>query len=163
MVSTSVNTRSNKVDPRGQRFAAALTTLLFAVVLVIAPSVVAFALLAWQLVTFALGVTRGPAATPYAAFFRTLVRPRLGPPAELEDARPPRFAQAVGLGFTVVALAAYGVGVPVLGVIATAMALAAAFLNAAFGYCLGCEVYLLIKRVGDRRPDNRREPVELAR
>jgi len=148
------------VDPRGQRFAAALTTLLFAVVLVTAPSVLAFVLLAWQLVTFVLGVTRGPGSTPYAVLFRTLVRPRLGPPAELEDAGPPRFAQGVGLAFTVVALAAYAVGLPLLGVIATAMALAAAFLNAAFGFCLGCEIYLLIKLAGDRRSDHRPEPVE---
>src|SRR4051794_40657525 len=139
------------VDPRGQRFAAALTTLLFAVVLVTAPSAVAFVLLAWQLAAFVLGVTRGPGATPYAALFKALVRPRLGPPDELEDARPPRFAQGVGLGFTVVALAAYAVGVPLLGVIETAMALAAAFLNAAFGYCLGCEISLLIKRISARR------------
>ena len=160
MVSTTAGPRSSSVDPRGQRFAAALTTLVFAVVLVTAPSVVAFVLLAWQLVTFVLGVTRGPGTTPYAALFRTVVRPRIGPPAELEDARPPRFAQGVGLGFTVVALAAYAVGLPVLGIIATAMALAAAFLNAAFGYCLGCEVYLLIKRAGDRRSVQRSEPVE---
>ena len=74
------------------------------------------------------------------------MRPRLAPPAELEDPAPPRFAQAVGLGFALVALAGYLVGAPLLGALATGAALAAAFLNAAFGFCLGCELYLLILR-----------------
>ena len=78
------------------------------------------------------------------------MRPRLGPPAELEDAAPPRFAQAVGLGFAVVALVGYGAGLDLLGAIATGFALAAAFLNAVFGFCLGCEVYLLLQRL---KPD----------
>ncbi len=73
------------------------------------------------------------------------------PPAELEDAAPPRFAQAVGLGFAVVALLGYVAGVDLLGAVATGFALAAAFLNAAFGFCLGCEVYLLLQRARPAR------------
>jgi hypothetical protein len=78
--------------------------------------------------------------------YRRLVRPHLGPPAELEDPRPLRFAQVVGLVFTLVALGGAVSGAAVLTVAATAMALAAAFLNAAFGICLGCEAYLLLRR-----------------
>jgi hypothetical protein len=138
-----VGSASGLIDPRGQRFAAALTVVLLAVALVAAPSPLTVVLLGVQLVVFGVGVSIGPAATPYAWLFRTLVRPRLGPATELEDSRPPRFAQAVGLGFTAVALVGYAVGVPLLGAVAAGMALAAAFLNAAFCFCLGCELYLL--------------------
>lgn len=138
------------VDPRGQRFAAALTSAVLVAALLLAPSAATVALLAGQLVVFALGVTLGPARSPYAWLFRTLLRPRLGPPAEVEDARPPRFAQAVGLGFATVALLGYAAGLAPLGTAAAALALAAAFLNAVFGYCLGCEVYLALRRARAR-------------
>ena len=134
------------IDPRGPRFGAALTTLVLAVALLAAPSTLTVVLLGVQTVLFAAGALRGVARTPYSWLFRTLLRPRLGAPTELEDAAPPRFAQAVGLGFALVALAGYLVGAPLLGAVATGAALAAAFLNAAFGFCLGCEVYLLAKR-----------------
>ena len=136
-----------QIDPRGQRLAAALTTVLLAVALVVSPSVATIGLLLMQLGVFAIGALVGPASTPYAWLFRTLVRPRIGPPAETEDAAPPRFAQAVGLGFAVVAVVGYAVGLPLLGAVAAGMALAAAFLNAAFGFCLGCEMYLLLHRL----------------
>ena len=140
----------SQVDPRGQRFAAAVTVVLLAVALVVAPSALTIALLAFQLGVFFIGGWAGPASTPYAWVFRTLVRPRLGAPKELEDAAPPRFAQLVGLGFVTVALLGYAVGLPLLGAIAAGMALGAALLNAAFGFCLGCEMYLLITRARAR-------------
>jgi uncharacterized membrane protein YjdF len=136
-----------QIDPRGPRFVASLTTVVLAVALVAAPSAVTVGLLVVQAGVFAVGAAYGVQRTPYAWVFRTLVRPRLGAPRELEDAAPPRFAQTVGLGFTVVALAGYLTGADLLGAVATAFALAAAFLNAAFGFCLGCEVYLLARRV----------------
>lgn len=142
--------RPAQVDPRGQRFAASLTTVVFAVALVTAPSTLSLALLGAQLVFFALGAFVGPASTPYAWVFKTLVRPRIGAPRETEDATPPRFAQAVGLAFAVVALAGYLAGAELVGAVAAGMALAAAFLNAAFGFCLGCEMYLLFKRTSVR-------------
>ncbi len=92
----------------------------------------------------------GPARTPYSWLFRTFVRPRLQPPAELESAGPPTFAQGVGLVFAVVALTGYAVGAPLLGSVAAGLALAAAFLNAAFDYCLGCELYLVLRRLAAR-------------
>lgn len=138
---------STRIDPRGPRFAATLTTVLLAAVLLTAPSVIATALLAVQAVLFAAGALGGIQRTPYAWLFKRLVRPRLAPPIELEDARPPRFAQTVGLGFAVVGLAGFLTGADLLGLVATGFALAAAFLNAAFGFCLGCEVYLLLRRL----------------
>lgn len=131
-----------RVDPRGPRFAAVLTTLVLCLVLVTDSGV----LLVAQAVVFALGAVLGLRWSPYGRVYRRLVRPRLGPPQELEDERPPRFAQAVGLGFAIVGAAGYLSGVTWLGIAASAAALAAAFLNAAFGYCLGCELYLLAVR-----------------
>lgn len=138
---------STRIDPRGPRFAATLTTALLAAVLLTAPATIATALLAVQAVLFAAGALGGIQRTPYAWLFKRLVRPRLAPPTELEDARPPRFAQTVGLGFAVVGLAGFLTGADLLGLVATGFALAAAFLNAAFGFCLGCEVYLLLRRL----------------
>jgi uncharacterized protein DUF4395 len=136
-----------QVDPRGQRFAAALTTVLLAVALVAAPSTLTVVLLVVQAALFATAVLAGVTRTPYAWLYRSAVRPRIGPAGELEDAAPPRFAQGVGLAFSLVALVGFLTGADLLGTVATGFALAAAFLNAAFGLCLGCEVYLLARRV----------------
>ena len=118
--------------------------------LVASPSTLSTVLVAAQLVVFATGSLLGPARTPYSFVFRTLVRPRLGAPRELEDARPPRFAQTVGLAFAAVSLAGFLTGAAVAGAVAAGLALAAAFLNAAFSFCLGCEMYLLITRARSR-------------
>lgn len=138
----TTSTSATLIDPRGPRFAASLTTVLLAVILVTQSGW----LLAAQAVLFGIGAFAGVQRTPYAALFRRFVRPRLAPPAELEDARPPRFAQSVGLGFAVVGVLGALLGSTPLFLIATAFAFGAAFLNAAFGYCLGCEVYLIIRR-----------------
>ena len=135
------------IDPRGPRVVATVTAIVLAVALLTAPSAVTIGLLAFQALVFAIGALRGVQHTPYSWLFRALVRPRLGPPAELEDPAPPRFAQGVGLGFALVALVGYLGGAPLVGALATGAALAAAFLNAAFGLCLGCEMYLLGKRL----------------
>lgn len=145
-----VETTTPVVDPRGQRFSAWLTTGLLVAALLLAPSTATVLLLAFQLAAFASGVLLGPARTPYAWLFKTFVRPRLGPPVDTEDARPPRFAQAVGLAFAAVALLGYAAGAPVVGAVAAGMALGAAFLNAAFGFCLGCEMYLRIAKLRAR-------------
>ncbi len=135
-----------QIDPRGPRFAATITTLVLAAALLLAPSAATIVLLAAQAVFFAMGAAFGVQRTPYGWFFRTFLRSRLSWPTELEDAAPPRFAQAVGLAFAVVALAGYLTGADLLGAVATGFALAAALLNAVFGFCLGCELYLLLKR-----------------
>lgn len=145
MSSTStVNT--DQVDVRGPRFAAWITTaVLLAVLLTATVSVPAAAvLLAAQAVVFAIGALRGPRQHPYGRLFAAVVAPRLGPVTEREPAAPLRFAQLVGLLFAGVALAGFVAGAPLLGVIATGLALAAAFLNAAFGICLGCQIYPLV-------------------
>jgi len=138
------------IDPRGPRFAATLTSVVLALVLLTAPGTLATVLLAAQAGVFAVGAVAGAQHTPYSLLFRTRLRPRLGPPGELEDAAPPRFAQGVGLGFVLVGLLGLLTGLTTLGLVAVGFALAAALLNAATGFCLGCEVYLLIKRVQHR-------------
>ena len=131
------------VDPRGVRFAAALTTAVLAVVLLTGSGW----LLAAQAVVFALGAFAGLRFAPYSVLYRVLLAPRLAPPTEREDAAPVRFSQLVGFAFAVVGVAGYLTGLTVIGVVATAFALAAAFLNAAFGFCLGCEMYAVIARI----------------
>ncbi|GAA1393752.1 DUF4395 domain-containing protein [Pseudonocardia kongjuensis] len=132
-----------RLDPRGVRFSAALTTVVLALVLVSGSGLLAIA----QAVVFAVGAVAGMRFAPYGALYRVLLAPRLGPPTEWEDAAPVRFSQTVGLVFTVVAAAGYLTGLTALGVVAAAAALVAAFLNAAFGYCLGCEMYGLLARL----------------
>lgn len=134
------------IDVRGPRFAAALTAAVLAVVLITGSGT----LLALQAVVFAVGALAGVQRSPYGWAFRVLVRPRIGPPTATEDAAAPRFAQAVGLLFAAVGLAGYLAGPQWLGMAATGCALAAAFLNAAFAYCLGCEVYLAVRRTVGR-------------
>ena len=136
------------IDPRGPRFAAALTTVVLAIVLLTGN----VWLLAAQTVVFAIGAFIGLQCTPYAAVYRGLVRPRLAPPSELEAAAPPRFAQGVGFGFGVVGTIALALGASTVGLVAVGLALAAAFLNAAFGFCLGCEMYLTGRRLTAARP-----------
>jgi len=136
---------SGRIDPRGPQFAAALTSVVLVVVLLV-PTTLATVLTGVQAVLFGLGAVRGVQHTPHSWLFRTLVGPRLGAPTELEDPAPPRFAQAVGLGFTVVALAAFLIGASVVAQVAVGLALVAALLNAVFRLCLGCEMYLLLQR-----------------
>jgi hypothetical protein len=131
-----------QLDPRGVRFAAAVTTVVLALVLFTGSGWLALA----QAIVFALPALFGMRFSPYGTLFRTVLAPRLGAPAETEDAAPVRFSQTVGLVFTVVAAAGYLGGLTALGIVATAFALLAAFLNAAFGFCLGCEVYGLVAR-----------------
>ena len=138
------------IDPRGPRFGASVTTVVLAAALILNGTTAGTVLIAWQTLVFALGAIVGLQAQPYGVFFRKVIKPRLGPPAEMEDAAPPRFAQAVGLAFLVVALVAALLGATVVAAVAVAFALAAAFLNAVFAFCLGCEMYLLGQRLAHR-------------
>jgi len=136
-----------KVDPRGQRFNAALSAIVLAVVLVTGSGW----LLAAQAIVFGVGAVAGLSYSPYGLIYRWLVRPRLGPPRELEDAAGPRFSQGVGLVVSIIGVAGYAAGLAPLGMATAALAFVAAFLNAAFGLCLGCEMYVLIRRIWPRQ------------
>ena len=130
------------IDARGPRFGAAITTTVLAVALVTQNKWVLVA----QGLVFLIGALRGPQFTPYGLIYKNLVKPRLSKVGPTEDVRPPKFAQAVGFLFALVGSIGAFAGADLVFTIATGFALAAAFLNSAFNYCLGCEMYLLIVR-----------------
>jgi hypothetical protein len=136
------------IDPRGARFAAGITTVVLAVVLITGSAW----LLGAQLAVFAIGALAGLRYAPYGVLFRRLIRPRLGPPARTEPEAPPRFAQGVGMVIAAVGVICYAAGATPAGIVFTALALAAAFLNAAFDICVGCQMYLFIQRNLRTRP-----------
>jgi hypothetical protein len=140
-VSTSTIGRTI-IDARGPRFGAVITTAVLATALVTNNLWVIVA----QGIVFAIGAFKGPQFTPYAFIYKSLVRPRLNSEFEGEDVRPPQFAQSVGLLFALTAIGGALLGVNAIFIVAVAFALAAAFLNAAFNFCLGCEIYLLLLR-----------------
>ena len=141
------------LDPRGPRFAAAGTTVVLIVILVTGSGWLALA----QAAVFAVSAL-SPRYAPYGLLYRALLAPRLGRPSELEPAAPVRFAQLVGLVFTLVATVGYLAGSTVVGLVFAGFALIAAFLNATFGLCLGCEAYLAFRRL-THRPISPRVPV----
>jgi Domain of unknown function (DUF4395) len=137
-----------EIDSRGPRFGAAITVVVLAAVLVTGSAW----LLAAQLVVFAVGAIAGLRYAPYGILYRRLIRPRLGPPAHTEAEAPPRFAQGVGMVIAAAGVVCYALGVTAGGLVFTALALIAAFLNAVFDLCLGCHVYLFIQRNQRVRP-----------
>jgi hypothetical protein len=142
-MSTTLTGKSLEIDARGPRFSATLTTVVLAIALVTGSVWVAV----FQAVVFAIGATKGPQFTPYAFIYRSLIKPSLKSPLRTEDVRPPKFAQSIGLAFALVAIVGAATGTSVVFSVAVAAALAAAFLNAAFDFCLGCQIYLLLARV----------------
>jgi len=135
------------IDARGPRFSATITTIVLATALVTHNVWVLVA----QGLVFLIGATRGPQFTPYGLIFKNIVKPRLKKIAPTEDVRPPTFAQSVGLAFAVVGIFGAVVDRSLIFTVATGFALAAAFLNSAFNYCLGCEMYLILVRTTTRR------------
>ena len=139
------NANVKLIDARGPRFSALLTTFVLSAALITGNAW----LIIFQTAIFAIGAIKGPQLTPYAWIFKKLVKPRLTAESENEDCRPPQFAQRVGLGFTIVAIAGL-IFAPIVATGAVSLALIAAFLNAAFNFCLGCEIYLRIARLRAR-------------
>jgi hypothetical protein len=136
---------NESIDPRGPRFGAMVTSTLLAVTVLLGTTPAAIILLAVVAVLFAWGALRGTQHSLQGIIFRLWVRPRLSAPSHLEDPRPPRFAQAVGLAVAATGLTLAAFGVVVAVPIAAGVAFVASFLNAAFGFCLGCEIYLLVR------------------
>ncbi|WP_158864829.1 DUF4395 domain-containing protein [Leifsonia sp. AG29] len=139
------------IDPRSPRFGAGITAVLLLIdvflALVGATAAAALLLLAIALL-FAWGAFAGVQRHPYGLLYGALLRPRLAPPTDLEDPAPPTFAQGVGLLVTGAGLLLHVAGVAGALPVAAALAFVAAFLNAVFGYCLGCQLYLLLVRTG---------------
>lgn len=148
----NANSGATQIDPRGPRFGATIINVLSVVIFFFATDkategtgAVLFGIAA---ALFAIGAIFGNTKHPFGWLYRKLVRPRLAPPKELEDSRPPQFAQGVGLFVSLIGLALYALAVP-FGLAAAAAALfLASFLQAYVGYCLGCQIYLGLKRIG---------------
>ena len=140
------------IDPRGPRFGAGVTGVLLLVVIGLwlsTHTLWALILFAFITLVFAWGAFAGVKRHPYGLFFKAVIRPRLKPPTELEDPTPPTFAQGVGLVITLIGLLLSLIpGLQLALPIAAALAFIAAFLNSVFGYCLGCQIYLLLVRLG---------------
>ncbi|MEV0250379.1 DUF4395 domain-containing protein [Nocardia sp. NPDC050712] len=136
------------VDVRGPRFAAWITSAVLVLVLVlaaVAPGAAAV-LIGLQAIVFALGALQGPRRSPYGRIYAAVIAPRNGPVTETEPVAPLRFAQLLGLVFSAVSLLGFLAGSTVVGGVFAGFALFAAFLNAAFGICLGCQIYPLVAR-----------------
>ncbi len=135
------------IDPRGPRFNQA----------VLAVSLLTGFLVDWRPVVplFALvllvGAALGPRYGPFLALYSKVIRPRLAPPAEMEDPRPPRFAAAVGVVFLTAGALAFAAGHPGIGWGLAVLVAALAGLSATTGICVGCEMYLTLAR---RRADS---------
>jgi hypothetical protein len=145
----STTNTTDQVDVRGPRFVAWITTGVLVITLIVSgvSASAAAVILGLQAVVFAIGAVAGPRRHPYGLVFASLVAPRLGPVREREPVPPLKFAQLVGLVFAVIGAAGFAAGVPLVGLVATGAALVAAFLNAAFGICLGCQLYPLVVHV----------------
>lgn len=151
-MSAQTGTSAPEVDVRGPRFTAWVTTavLVLTIVLAALSPVAAAVVLGLQAVVFAIGAARGPRHHPYGMVFARLVAPRLGPVTEREPVAPLKFAQLVGLVFAVAGTIGFAAGSLAAGLVFAAFALFAAFLNAAFGICLGCQLYPLAARLRGR-------------
>ncbi len=147
-MSINTNGATDQVDVRGPRFAAWVTTAVLVITLIVSAGspLVAALILGTQAVVFAIGALGGPRRHPYGLVFAKLVAPQLGTVTDREPVPPLKFAQLVGFVFAVAGVLGFATGVSLLGLIATGLALVAAFLNAAFAICLGCQLYPLVAR-----------------
>jgi hypothetical protein len=124
------------IDSRAPRFNQATIGLLAAVAVVTGW----WGLLAALGAQLAVGLTFGRRfCLPCVAYFE-LVQPRAGE-GPLEDSRPPRFANMVGLAVLGAASAAYAVGFETAGAGLGSLVATLALLAALTGFCAGCEAY----------------------
>jgi hypothetical protein len=130
------------IDPRGPRFNQAVLTLALVGGFLFDwwPVVPIFA------VVLLLGAALGPRYGPFLRLYAEVVKPRLSPPAELEDPRPPRFAAAVGVVFLAAATVAFAAGASTLGWGLALVVAVLAALAATTGICVGCEMWLFVAR-----------------
>ncbi len=130
------------IDPRGPRFNQAVLAVALLVGFLVdwRPVVPLFALV------LLAGAALGPKYGPFLAFYAKVIRPRLAPPAEMEDPRPPRFAAAVGVVFLTAGALAFAAGHAGIGWTLALIVAALAGLSATTGICVGCEIYLVLTR-----------------
>jgi hypothetical protein len=144
--------KPGQLDPRGPRFGAGITSVLMLIVIYLSLDAntidAALSVMAFAVVMFVFGSTLGPAKHPYSYLYKFTLRKFLKAPTYLEPAKPVHFAQVIGLVVTGSGLALHFIGVPNALPVAAALAFLAAFVNAVFAYCIGCQMYLGLKRLG---------------
>lgn len=140
MASTTAPT---PIDPRGPRTNQAVLATAMVVAFVLQQR--------WLVPLFAvvlfLGAAFGPKWGPVLRFYGTVIRPRLAPPTEIEDPRPPRFAASVGVVFLTAATLAFVADANAVGWTLALLVAALAALAASTGICVGCEMYVWWVRV----------------
>ena len=141
-----------QLDPRGPRFGAGISSILMLIVIYLsldpASEGIALSVMGFAVVMFTFGSVLGPARHPYSYLYKFTLRKFLKAPAYLEPATPVHFAQIIGLVITGLGLILGIFGIPYALPIAAAAAFMAAFVNAVFAYCIGCQMYLWFKRLG---------------
>jgi hypothetical protein len=139
-----------QIDPRGYRFGASVALAISIIALILGANLAGTITMAVLALLFLPGATVGPQATLQSRMFKAWIRPRIGAPAETESFRPPRFAQQMGLGFSLLAVLFGLLDIAAGFYVFTGFVVIASFLNSVFGFCLGCEIYLLVKRATTR-------------
>ncbi|WP_062305815.1 DUF4395 domain-containing protein [Demequina subtropica] len=139
-----------QIDPRGPRFGAFFQLAFSIAALLAGANAGGIAIMAVLLVLFIPGAIIGPQATFQSWVFKKAVRPRLDPPKETESFRAPRFAQQMGLTFSILAVGSGLLSWDLGFFVFTGFVTFASFLNSVFDLCLGCEIYLLFKRATTR-------------
>jgi hypothetical protein len=146
------------IDSRAPRFAQAVTGAV-ALLGVVFGWPLAWALMALQIL---MGLTLGRQfCLPCLAYFE-LVQPRLGE-GPLEDSRPPRLANMIGVAVLSAAATAWWLGAETLGTVLGGLVAALASLAATTGLCVGCEIYRLVARLRGVSPrsQDRIDPSDL--
>ncbi|MEX0592078.1 MAG: DUF4395 domain-containing protein [Nitriliruptoraceae bacterium] len=139
------------IDVRGPRFGAAITSLVLAVALVV-QGPVGIGLVTWQWFVFAVSSLAGLRWSIYGNVFRWLKRRmQLGAPPATELEGPPRFAQICGFAVLTVGLVLFFTGATAAGWVAVGAVLALSALLTFTGICVGCELYVIGRRLLARR------------
>jgi hypothetical protein len=142
---TETENRTPKlIDARQPRLGQGITSVLLILNFVLFPEAPFFVPVLAIVMGFAS--LAGPRFNVYAHLFKTL-KPRFGPPRELEEPWPPRFANLVGFIFLTTATLAFALDVPALAWSLSLIVAALAGLAAATGLCVGCEFYVIGRRV----------------
>ena len=106
-------------------------------------------LLALLAANLGLGLTFGRRFCVTCVAYFTFVQPLVGE-GPLEDSRPPRVANMIGLLFLASSAVAYALGADIVGAALGSIVAALALLAAVTGFCTGCEAYKLACRLSGR-------------
>ena len=133
------------IDERAPRTNQLVVGVLAAIAVLFGP----WWLLAVLALQLAVGLTLGRRWCLPCVFYFEVVQPLLGE-GRLEDSRPPRFANMIGLGFLSAASLAFLVGLDTIGIVLGSLVAVLALLAATTGFCAGCTAYKIGYRLTGR-------------